>query len=177
MSDEHRNVLSEKWGLFFSEEGILTGVPKLATKSMNFAVTAEAEGFTSTTVSFYINIKEPLTETNRFEAEYISLIGKHGTGYSGAPTEESMISYDTRAGNNYFVNYLHNDTVTLEFVIWAESATTDASLSISLGSELGNITLTPNSFGVYTTIQMTLIPELKQKLIILHLQCLEKSRI
>lgn len=150
MSDEHRNVLSEKWGLFFSEEGMLTGVPKLATKSMNFAVTAEAEGFTSTTVSFYINIKEPLTETNRFEAEYISLIGKHGTGYSGAPTEESMISYDTRAGNNYFVNYLHNDTVTLEFVIWAESATTDAKLSISLGSELGNITLTPNSFGVYT---------------------------
>lgn len=149
MTEDAKKQLLDTWGLTLSEDGIITGIPKKSVKSMNFAVTVSAEGYSSTTASIFVNIQEPLTQANRFEAEYTSLIGKNGTGYSGAPTEENMITYDASAGNGHFVNYLHNDTITLEFIIWAETATSNAKLYVSLGSELGNITLNPNSFGIY----------------------------
>ena len=51
--------------------------------------------------------------------------------------------------NGAFVNYMHNDTITLEFVVYAESDVS-APLYIQMGSEMGNVTLTPAGFGVYT---------------------------
>ncbi|MGI6787392.1 MAG: putative Ig domain-containing protein [Acholeplasmataceae bacterium] len=150
MAEADKESLLNNWGLSVSEAGVLTGTPTKSHKIMNFQVTANAEGFTSTTAAIFVRIQEPLTEAKKFEAEYINLIGKSGTGYSGAPTEEAMITGEPIASNGYFINYLHNHDITLEFVIWSDQAVSDAVLYVGLGSELGNITLRPNEIGIYT---------------------------
>ena len=50
---------------------------------------------------------------------------------------------------------MHNDTITLEFVIYAEEAVTNASLYIAAGSEMGTVTFTPSSLGIYTYVGRT----------------------
>ena len=144
--------LKETWGLEVTPDGKVTGTPKASTKTMSFDVIASAEGYTSATATMIFRIKEPLqaAANNIFEAEYTDLSGKDGTGYSGSPNDEGLIARqggEWNVSNELYVSYLHNEDVTLEFVIYAEEDT-DAAIYLSLGSELQNITLTPEVFGV-----------------------------
>ena len=106
----------------------------------------------------YLVINEPLQApaNGRFEGEYISFKGKNGTGYSSSPEGKYMIDTappeGVTASNGAFINYTYNDTLTLEFVIYAESAASNVRLLAALGSEIGNVTFTPESFGVYTYV-------------------------
>ena len=152
MEEKDAAALKEEYGLTVTPEGFVTGVPKKVVKTMNFKVTASAEGFTSRTVTVYFRINEPLQapKDGRFEAEYVDLTGKQGTGYSASPTGENLIDKTNGStSNGAFINYMHNDTITLEFVIYAEDAV-QAPLYISAGSEMGNAKFTPSSLGIYT---------------------------
>lgn len=152
MTEEDAKALKDNYGLTVTPQGKVTGTPTKVVKLMNFSVTAQAEGFSDRTVTMYFRINEPLQapSNSRFEAEYIDLTGKHGTGYSASPTGEDLIDKTISAtSNGAFINYLHNDTITLEFVIYAEEAVSNAPLYIAAGSEMGTVSFTPSSLGIY----------------------------
>lgn len=153
MTESDAKALKDNYGLTVTEEGYLTGVPTKVVEQMNFKVTASAEGYTENTVTMYFRINEPLQApaNGRFEAEYTDLTGKAGTGWSASPTGKNLIDYTfAEASGGAFLNYLHNDTITIEFVIWADEAANNVPLYLCLGSEIGNATFTPSVFGVYT---------------------------
>ena len=153
MTESDAKALKDNYGLAVTEDGYLTGVPTKVVEQMNFKVTASAEGYTESTVTMYFRINEPLQapENGRFEAEYTDLTGKAGTGWSASPTGKNLIDYTfAEASGGAFLNYLHNDTITIEFVIWADEAANNVPLYLCLGSEIGNVTFTPSVFGVYT---------------------------
>lgn len=146
------NLLNE-YGLTVTEEGYVTGTPKKVAEQVSFKVTAEAEGYTPTTATMYFRINEPLQApaNGRFEAEYTDLTGKQGTGYSAGPTGKAIIDKtNSSVSNGAFVNYMHNDSITLEFAVYAEEAVSGVALYICLGSEIGNVTFSPSNLGVYT---------------------------
>lgn len=152
MEEDDAAKLKAEYGLEVTPEGLVTGTPTKSVKSMNFEVTASSDDSTPTTASMFFRIIEPLqaADGNKFEAEYTDLDGKQGTGYSGSPSNESLIQREENlniSNGGLFVSYLHNTGITLEFVIYA-AADTDANLSLSLGSELTNIALTPSAFGI-----------------------------
>ncbi len=152
MEEDDAAKLKAEYGLEVTPEGLVTGTPTKSVKSMNFEVTASSDDSTPTTASMFFRIIEPLqaADGNKFEAEYTNLDGKQGTGYSGSPSNESLIQREENlniSNGGLFVSYLHNTGITLEFVIYA-AADTDANLSLSLGSELTNIALTPSAFGI-----------------------------
>lgn len=158
MTEADAKALKDNYGLTVTEDGYLTGVPTQVVKLMNFKVTAEAEGYTSNTVTMYFRINEPLQapSNGRFEAEYTDLTGKNGAGWSASPTGEDLIDYTfSSASNGAFINYLHNDTITLEFVVWTDEELSNVPLILCLGSEIGNVTFTPEVFGVYTYVGNT----------------------
>lgn len=131
----------------------MTGTPKKVAEQVSFKVTAEAEGYTPTTATMYFRINEPLQApaNGRFEAEYTDLTGKQGTGYSASPTGKALIDKaNSSVSNGAFVNYMHNDSITLEFAVYAEEAVSGVALYICLGSEIGNVTFSPSNLGVYT---------------------------
>lgn len=152
MTEDDAKALKDGYGLTVTSAGMVTGVPTKVVKTMSFRVTANAEGFSPRTVTMYLRINEPLQapDNGRFEAEYVDLTGKSGTGYSASPSGEDMIDMTVSvASNGAFVNYMHNDTITLEFVIFAPEAVSNAPLYLALGSEIGSPTFTPSSLGVY----------------------------
>lgn len=152
MTEADAAALKAEYGLELTPQGKVTGTPTKVVKLMHFKVTAEAEGFSSRTVTMYFRINEPLQApaNGRFEAEYIDLTGKNGTGYSASPTGEDLIDKTiSSASNGAFINYMHNDTITLEFVIFSEDAVSNAPLYIAAGSEMGTVTFTPSSLGIY----------------------------
>lgn len=160
MTDDETARVKSEYGLEVSAEGLVTGTPKIVSELISFKVSANAEGYTATESTVYIRINEPLQApaNGRFEAEYIDVTGKQGTGYSASPTGKNMIdtSFDgMNISNGAFINYMHNDTITLEFVIYAEEDVNDAPLYIQMSSEMGNVTLTPSGFGVYTYVGNT----------------------
>ena len=153
MTKEDADALKNEYGLVVTPEGRVTGTPTKVVKLMNFKVTAEAEGFSSRTATMYFRICEPLQapSSGRFEAEYIDLTGKQGTGYTASPTGEDLIDKMLDfASNGAFVNYLHNKTITLEFVVYTDEALSAVPLYIAAGSEIGTVTFTPSTLGVYT---------------------------
>lgn len=87
------------------------------------------------------------------EAEYIDIDDVAGAGISNNNSGLSMIYGDgTDAqkemwSNGYYVGYTHNDNTVLEFVFNSTEATT-ANIVLMLGSELKDITLTPENFAV-----------------------------
>ena len=156
VTDEMGTATLAEYGLSLTSAGKIVGTPTKITARVSVNVTATSEGFTSTTVPIYLTINEPLQApaNGRFEAEYINFDGKNGTGYSSSPSGVDMIDTAPPAGvsvsNGAFVNYMFNDSITLEFVIYAEQAANGVRLYVALGSEIGTTTLTPASFGVYT---------------------------
>lgn len=151
MTEADAAALKTEYGLTVTSDGRVTGTPIKVIKQMSFAVTAEAEGFSSRTVTMWFRINEPLTAPSgmKFEAEYIELTGKAGTGYSSSPSAEGMIDKSSLASNGAFINYMHNDTITLEFVVYAETAVNNVPLYFALGSEMGNTRFTPSTLGIY----------------------------
>lgn len=142
----------KEYGLTVTEDGYLTGTPTKVAGQIAIVVTASAEGYTPTDATMYIRINEPLQApaNGRFEAEYTDLSGKNGTGYSSSPSGTALIDKTLSfASNGAFVNYMHNDSITLEFVIYSDEAKADVPLYLGIGSELGRVTFSPDNLGIY----------------------------
>jgi len=93
-------------------------------------------------------------QTYVLEAEYIDLDDVQGAGESSSQAGVNMIygdgdDEDKAKGwsNGYFVGYTYVAGLTLDFVFTADKATT-TQIILRLGSELGNMTLTPKIFDV-----------------------------
>lgn len=142
----------KEYGLTVTADGYLTGTPTKVANQIAIVVTASAEGYTPTDATMYIRINEPLQApaNGRFEAEYTDLSGKNGTGYSASPSGTALIDKTLSfASNGAFVNYMHNDSITLEFVIYSAEAKTGVPLYLGIGSELGRVTFSPENLGIY----------------------------
>lgn len=88
-----------------------------------------------------------------FEAEYIDGIeDMRGMGYSGGATGTAMILNDRRspmgASNGFYVSYLYQNGLTLEYVIQADKAVTDAKLVLRLSAEMMDISINGESYSV-----------------------------
>lgn len=88
------------------------------------------------------------------EAEYVDLTDAHGAGISSDQSGCDMIygegtdaHKDKGWSSGYYVGYSYTSEFALEFEFEA-SADATATIVLRLGSELGNITLTPESFTV-----------------------------
>lgn len=149
MTEADAKALKDEYGLEVTAQGRLIGTPKKSIKQMSFDVTAEAQDFSPTKVTMWFRINEPLQApaNGRFEAEYIELTGKNGTGYSSSPAAEGMIDKFNGTSNGHFINYMFNDSITLEFVIYAESAASNVPLWFALGSEFGSAKFDPSSLA------------------------------
>ena len=107
-------------------------------------------------------------QTYVFEAEDTNLSGKTGPAISGSANEIGMIvvSEGLGASNDRSVGYLYQYGNSLEFYIAADEDLTDVTLSISLSAEMEDLTLTPDTFGMYLndeklmydTIEITDVP-------------------
>lgn len=107
-------------------------------------------------------------QTYVFEAEDTNLSGKTGPAISGTANEIGMIvtSEGLGASNDRSVGYLYQYGNSLEFYIAADEDLTDVTLSISLSAEMEDLTLTPDTFGMYLndeklmydTIEITDVP-------------------
>jgi hypothetical protein len=93
-------------------------------------------------------------QTYGMEAEYIDLDGVQGAGISSEAYGVSMIygdgdqeDKDKGWSNGYYVGFTYAADLTLNFKFNAAAAGT-ATVMLRLGSELGNITLTPDNFAV-----------------------------
>lgn len=88
-----------------------------------------------------------------FEAEYIDGIeDMRGMGYSGGATGTAMILNDRKipmgASNGFYVSYLYQNGLTLEYVINSDKAVTDAKLVLRLSAEMMDITINGESYSV-----------------------------
>ncbi len=87
------------------------------------------------------------------EAEYIDIDEVAGAGVSNNNSGLSMIYGDGTDeqkemwSGGYYVGYMHNDQTELEFVFNSSKAST-ANISLSLGSELVDITLNKDNFAI-----------------------------
>lgn len=88
--------------------------------------------------------------TFTFEAEDTDLSGKSGPSWSGEATERSMIQYveGIGASGNRFVGYQYREGCTLEFYVASDVAVDDATLFLSVGSEIGDFSLTSSQYQV-----------------------------
>ena len=108
-------------------------------------------------------------QTYVFEAEDTNLSGKTGPAISGTANEGGMIvvSEGIGASNDRSVGYLYQYGNSLEFYISCDEEVTDATLSLSLSAEMEDLTLTPDTYGIYLndekidygTIEITDVPE------------------
>lgn len=88
------------------------------------------------------------------EAEYIDIANVKGSGISSDQSGYSMIygsgSDEDKAkgwSSGYYVGYTYTSECTMDFVFTSNAAAT-ATIVLRLGSELGNISLTPDNFEV-----------------------------
>ena len=103
-----------------------------------------------------------------FEAEDSNLSGKTGPAISGTANEIGMIvlSEGRNASNDRAVGYLYQYGISLEFYIACDEDLNDATIAISLSAEMEDLTLTPDSYGIYVngekieygTINITGVP-------------------
>lgn len=90
-------------------------------------------------------------QTYVFEAEDSNLSGKTGPAISGTANEIGMIvlSEGRNASNDRAVGYLYQNGISLEFYIACDADINDATISISLSAEMEDLTLTPDTYGIY----------------------------
>lgn len=88
--------------------------------------------------------------TFTFEAENTDLTGKEGPSWSGTALEKSMIQtvQGIGASGDRFVGYQYQKDCSLEFYIASDVAVDDAVLYISIASEIGDFTLTPDLYEI-----------------------------
>lgn len=130
------------------ELGIISGTPTDSTDSrIRFRVTASAEGYDSVTAYVTLNVYDKYVATNKFETEYVDTINKlSGAGYSSSPSGRGMIQKCAKMSNGYNLGYL-NKAVTIVYKITAASDTS-ATLTLGLGSEVGDFVYDPSMFSV-----------------------------
>ena len=145
-------------GLALSADGMLTGTPSKSYLSAPLVVRASAEGFASKNATFTFHIEDAVVSgVTVFEAEYTDLRGIVGSGYSGSATGSGLIqntatvvasrSTDGKtsemvAGGSY-IPFVFGP-ITLTFEIESDRAVSGATLSLSLDSEIGSMTLDPS---------------------------------
>lgn len=90
-------------------------------------------------------------QTYVFEAEDTNLSGKTGPAISGTANEIGMIvlSEGYGASNDRSVGYLYQYGNSLEFYVAADEDLSDVTLSVSLSAEMEDLTLTPDTYGMY----------------------------
>lgn len=88
------------------------------------------------------------------EAEYVSIADVKGSGLSSDQSGYDLIygdgtdaQKDKGWSSGYYVGYTYTTEFAMDFVFTADKDAT-ATIVIRLGSELGNITLTPDSFEI-----------------------------
>lgn len=88
------------------------------------------------------------------EAEYVNLDDVKGSGLSNDQSGVNMIygkgtqeEKDKGWSNGYYIGYTYTSECSIDFVFTADSAAT-ASIIVRLGSELGNLTLTPDNVQI-----------------------------
>lgn len=79
------------------------------------------------------------TSTYVFEAEDTDLTGKVGPGLSGTAQESGMIVRGDSASNGKAVSYLYRKGISLEFYIASGEAVTDATVTISIATDVENL--------------------------------------
>ena len=88
------------------------------------------------------------TSTYVFEAEETDLTGKVGPGISGTAQEEGMIVRSASASNGKAVSYLYKKGLSLEFYIASDEAVSDATITLSIASDVENISFTSTEYLV-----------------------------
>lgn len=88
-----------------------------------------------------------------FEAEYIDGIeDMRGMGYSGGATGTAMILNDRKmpmgASNGFYISYLYQNGLTLEYVIQSDRDVSDAKLVLRLSAEMMDITINGDKYAV-----------------------------
>lgn len=149
-------------GLTLSSGGMLTGTPTRSYLSVSLVVRASADGFASKNATFTYHIEDAMVSgVTVFEAEYTDLRGIVGSGYSGSATGSGLIqnasaviasrSRDGKtsemvAGGSY-IPFVFGP-ITLTFEIESNRAVNGATLSLSLDSEIGSMSLDPSILEV-----------------------------
>ncbi len=82
-----------------------------------------------------INLYAKWNKINIFEAEYVSLKGMVGVGWSSSVIETGMIDSDSTASNGFFVGYMYVTNNKLVFKVIADEATSDCMLALRLSGE------------------------------------------
>ncbi|MCL2797540.1 MAG: putative Ig domain-containing protein [Firmicutes bacterium] len=136
---EFPNIMPE--GLTLNPDGSITGTPAKSAKRAVFTVVASAENYSDNEAEIYVRILDAITVVGAngtgavFEAEYVNLEGKNGSGWSGSASEEAMIMNDSStASNGMYVGWL-NCPIYLDFEIYSDKAVTGATLIARLGDE------------------------------------------
>lgn len=131
-------------GLSLSAAGEITGTPTAAVENAEFSVEAKADGATSATATFTLTVLAS-GGTVTFEAEYVDLDGVKGGLISGSVGGVNMIIASEGASNGHYVGGTHKTGVEFKFVVNATAAG-KATVKLSLGTELGPITMKPSVF-------------------------------
>ena len=89
------------------------------------------------------------------EAEYVDFTGLVGGGHSNEQYEEMMIygngsdaEKELGWSNGYFVSATHKEGICLTFKFTSDKAVDNATIVLRLGSEMGNLSFTPEDFEV-----------------------------
>ncbi len=139
-------------GVSFNELGVIAGTPSDSTSGvMRFNIIASAEGCEPVSVECQLRIYDVYEQTNVMEAEHIDVSSLKGAGYSGSASGLAMIQTYAKASGGRALGYL-NTAASFEFAI-TSAADTPADLILGLGTEWGDLTLTPKTFKVYVNGQ------------------------
>lgn len=94
-------------------------------------------------------------QTFVFEAEDTNLTGKTGPAVSGTANEIGMIMLkeDRDCSNDRCVGYLYAFGNSLEFYFASDVETDNATISLSLSAEMGNVSLDESNYGIYLNDQ------------------------
>ena len=132
-------------------------VKKIASLTLAAVAVSSMFSFASCEVLNGLLGGDPSGNPNAFimEAEYVDFTGLVGGGHSNEQPEEMMIygegtqaEKDKGWSNGYFVSATHQADICITFNFTSDKEVTDATLVLRLGSEMGDLTFTPDNFEV-----------------------------
>lgn len=85
----------------------------------------------------------------RMEAENTDLRGRSGPGYSGSQSDENRIQNELGASGGKVVGWTLGPGVYIDYEFTLDRTLTNTTLTIGLGSEIGNVTFNPSNLRVY----------------------------